>query len=759
MDPTSSIAVRPRTGLTTAALTAVFATTVLTSAFLLFVIQPMFTKIVLPQLGGSASVWSIAMVFFQAMLLAGYGYAHLLTSRFGLKAAVLLQIATLVVCAMALPIGIPGNWGAPPESGTAFWLIGLFLVSVGLPFFAVSVNGPLLQAWFARATGGRDPYFLYGASNIGSFVALIGYPLVIETGLGVTDQAMAWSVGFYVLTALVGTCGLAAVLAAPASAAGQEIAADAGPAPTFARRLHWVALAFVPSALLVAVTAHVSTDVAAAPFLWVAPLALFLLTFVITFQPRPWLSHGRMLAVQPIAAVVLLFAMTAGLALPLPVAVAVHLGAFFVSAMVCHGELVRLRPAAARLTEFYLLMSLGGVLGGIFSGLLAPALFSFVLEYPLMIVAALLCRPGLWGTDASARRRDLMVVGAAAAIVALPALAGLRPAALEGLPFVLGIGAITVLAYFERRREWRFAGLVAIALAAGHQYDPQLGGSETLRSFYGVHKITETPDGRYRILVHGTTTHGAMRLTDETGAQVVGRPEPLTYYWHGAAMPRAVAAMRERRGGTLAGVGVIGLGAGSLACQAKPGENWVFYEIDPVVADFAADPDVFRFMSDCAPDAPVVLGDARLTLADETGPRHDVLVVDAFSSDSIPVHLLTREALQLYRDRTAEDGLVVYHVSNRHMELVGEVAAVAAAEGLQARVAVFDPPVEEPLMSRSLVVAVGRHDADFGPLADDTAWKRVQPAPGMAAWTDDRSTILGALWRHYVGVDGFVVRP
>ncbi|HUG61419.1 MAG TPA: fused MFS/spermidine synthase [Methylomirabilota bacterium] len=742
-------------------LTLAFTATLFFSAFLLFAIQPMFAKVVLPKLGGSASVWSIAMVFFQAMLLAGYGYAHWLTSRFSLRGAVIAHVATLTVCAMALPIGIPDGWGGPPQSGAAFWLIGLFLVSVGLPFFAVSVNGPLLQAWFSRTGDGgaqKDPYFLYGASNIGSFAALLGYPLVIETQFGAAAQTAGWSMGFHALMALVAGCGLLAIrfAANPAAAPRRLGVADAQAPPSLRRRLHWIGLAFVPSALLVAVTAHISTDIAAAPFLWVAPLALFLLTFVITFQQRPWLAHARMLALQPVALVALLLVIGTGHAVPMPVAVAVHLAAFFVNAMVCHGELVRLRPPRAHLTEFYLWMSFGGVLGGAFSGLLAPAIFSTVLEYPLMILAALACRPGLW--QATTVRSDAAIVAAVALVATLPAAIGVEPGQIRGFPYVAGVFTLVMIAFIERKRDLRLLGIAGVAMTAAAAYEPSVAARELLRSFYGVHKIALSTDGEYRILVHGTTIHGAMRVRDANGAPVTGRPEPLTYYWSGSAMSRAVQAARSRHG-TLGAVGVVGLGSGSLACQAESGEAWRFYEIDPEVVALARDPARFRFLADCAPDAAIVMGDARLTLAEETGPRFDVLVVDAFSSDAIPVHLLTREALTLYRARTAEDGLVVYHLSNRHMELVAEVAALAAAEGLAARVAMFAPPADEPMMAKSLVVAVAADDADFGPMTTAEGWTPVVPVDGLGAWTDDTSNVFRAIWRHYTGNKGYRLLP
>ncbi|MGB5064895.1 MAG: class I SAM-dependent methyltransferase, partial [Candidatus Competibacter sp.] len=396
--PVAPAAFRPSTSLALAL--PVFAGTLFLSAFLLFGVQPMFTKMVLPRLGGSPSVWSVAMCFFQGALLLGYAYAHVLTTRFSPRAAVLTHLAVLVVAFLSLPIAVATGWGDAPASGTSFWLVGLFSVSVGLPFFAVAGNAPLLQAWFSRTGHAHagDPYFLYGASNIGSLLALLAYPVLVEPSLTLADQSLAWKAGFGVLAVLVAASALVMLArnSAISAVSGVDVAREDA-APGMRDRAVWVGLSFVPSALLVAVTAHVSTDVAAAPFLWVVPLALFLVTFIITFQRNPVLPHALMLKLQPFVMAPL--AVSAIFIAPDSwfTALALALSAFFVSTMVAHGELVRRRPAAGHLTEFYLWMSVGGVLGGSFSGLLAPNLFNTVLEYPILLALCLACRPGVFG--------------------------------------------------------------------------------------------------------------------------------------------------------------------------------------------------------------------------------------------------------------------------------------------------------------------------------------------------------------------------
>lgn len=675
----------------------VFAGTIFLSAFLLFGIQPMFAKMVLPRLGGSPAVWSTAMVFFQAMLLAGYAYAHWLVGRFSVRRAALIHIALIgVVLATSLPIGIAAGFERPPQQGEFAWLLLLFTASVGLPFFAVAANGPLLQAWFAR-TGhahARDPYFLYAASNIGSFLALLAYPFAVEPLLRLATQASAWAWGFGLLLAGIAAC---AGLCVGRSASRLDTTPLVAEPIAASRRLHWLFLAFVPSGLLVAVTAHISTDVASGPLLWVAPLALFLLTFVIVFQRKPLLRHGWMLTAQLLLILGYMASMVFNLRLDWSGELILHLSVLFVTAMVAHGELARLRPSAAGLTGFYLWMSLGGVLGGVFAALLAPLLFNSVAEYPLLVVAGMLCRPGFTSIHPSR----------------------LQGAALIGLA-IAGLGAL-------------------IAREASR--------TDMVRSFFGIHRITEIQDGRFRILSHGSTVHGAQRLRQDDGAPVSGRPEALTYYFAGGGIADGIDSIRQARGGTLAAVAAVGVGTGSLACQVRAGEDWRFYEIDPAVIRIATDPARFGFFTACAPAPTFVIGDARLTLGDAHDGSLDLIVVDAFSSDAIPVHLLTGEALALYMSKLKPDGAVLLHISNRNMELASVATATAAAQGLATWLNAPVRTVEDlrAMKTAPEVALVLRPGVDPGPAV--RTWKQ-HVGPGTTRpWSDDYADIVGAIWR------------
>ncbi len=734
------------------AVLAAFTTAVFTSALLLFAVQPMFTRMVLPRLGGSPSVWSVAMVFFQTMLLAGYTYAHLLTRYAKPAAAVGIHLVLLVVAALTLPLSIAKSWGDPPGGAAAFWLLGLFTVSIGLPFFALAANNPLLQAWFAR-TGHRDahnPYFLYAASNVGSFLALLSYPIVLEPTLTLQAHNWLWTGGFVLLIIMIGGCG-AILLRSPARIGAADTTSAVTPAPTWRSIEHWVFVSAVPSGLLVAVTAHISTDVAAAPLLWVIPLSLYLLTWVVVFQTKPLLPHRLMLFLQPFALVGLVALLIWTDTPPLWLVLGGHLLTFFIIAMACHGQLAQSRPAADHLTIFYVSLSFGGMVGGLFAGLLAPFIFSWIAEYPILIVLAALCRPtrpltwtgfdGLfWG----------VAITFAVALVFTNISFGWRPPDGMTTPILIVTIGIAALSVLIPRQRLKSAALIAIALTMAHLYRAEESNYETLRSFFGVHKIYDTDKDIYRVLTHGTTIHGAQQIADDNGEAIVGRPRPLTYYHENSPMAAAIRSIRVRKDSALS-VAVIGLGAGSLACYVMPGEAWKFFEIDPLVVKFSRDEPRFSFIKECAPHVPIVIGDARLTLAHEPDRQYDLIIVDAYSSDAIPIHLATREAMALYVSKLAPNGAVMMHVSNRHLELGSIVIGIADANGLKSWHYNVDETEDkdEQYVYSSEVVISARQPPDLGAIADNKNWELTPPDPKQRVWSDDYSNILGALWRKY----------
>lgn len=731
----------------------VFAVTICLSAFLLFSVQPMFAKMALPLLGGSPGVWSVAMVFFQAMLLAGYAYAHGVTRVFDPRAAVVIHLCIFGLAVFSLPLALADGYGRPPADGEALWLIGLFAVSIGLPFFAVAANAPLLQAWFARTKHpqANDPYFLYGASNLGSFVALLAYPVAIEPFLTLRMQSLGWSVGFSLLMAMIAGAGL--LMAVTMRPAEIRVADRPAVAPQIRNIAAWIALAFVPSAMLVAVTSHISTDIASAPFLWVVPLAIFLATFILTFRAGGDGTHRVMVLLLPFIVAPLAIALFGGARAFWFVVLFLDLALLAVTAMICHRELYLKRPDARYLTGFYLWISVGGVLGGIFAGLIAPSVFPDVWEYPILTVLALLCRPGAF--DGGLRRwaKGIAVFAALTAILVLPWMLGRQIPAGMAVAWMIGLVALAAFIMLNARDTMKAVLTTAFVLIATALYRPGFIQAETARSFFGVHKIADSTDGRFRMLFHGTTLHGVQRLKNEDGSPDTGKPEPLTYYYKRGPIADAIAAMREQKG-KLGAVAVVGLGTGSMACHAHAGERWRYFEIDPVVVRLARDPEKFRFLSECGGGDDIVLGDARLTLPQER-ERFDLIVLDAFSSDVVPVHLLTKEAVGQYLGRLKEGGAIVFHISNRYLELASVIAEVGASHGLTTIVRRDDKVSPEDtrrnMYAGSLVAVVARSADDLSKLSVRPGW-RIQPVSGsVRPWTDDYSNIIAAIWRLQTG--------
>ena len=761
MDSLTALLRRPRLGLTAQTLSgplalALFTGTLFLSALMLFSVQPMFAKMALPKLGGSPAVWAVSMCFFQAALLAGYCYAHGLVRWLMPRDAVWVHGAVLAATCVALPIGLPSSLSEPPVGQSYVWLIGVLALGVGLPFFAVAATAPLLQAWFAR-TGHKDaadPYFLYGASNLGSLMALLSYPLVIEPNLGLSAQSALWGVGFVALAVLIVGCGVLMILAAQASSSTVSHACDAGteagveaPAPTWSDRLTWIALAALPSGMMVGITTYITTDIASAPFIWVIPLALFLVTFILVFKETMIFDFSHIQRAMPVSIVVFVLASIAvpGAGSTLLAALA----AFLLASLVCHRELYLARPAAIHLTEFYIWMSAGGVVGGIFAALVAPQIFSIAIEYTFLLLLSMLAVPGVVMYRAD-RLDRVWVAGAVVVFVALVfgykslVGAGFLPGTLAMFSiFVLCLGAVcwAIRHRPEQRLIMVLAVVACVLVKPGQNLDVFIE-----RSFFGTVRVAETPDGQHRLMLHGTTMHGAERIRTKDGTPVA-QPAPGTYYHIGSAMQRSVVVMREEANaaGHALRTGVVGLGSGSLACYSQPGETWRMFELDPLVARVAQDEKLFRFMPRCLPGNEVVIGDARLTVGREPSRSMDLLVIDAFSSDSIPAHLITREALELYLSKVTEGGLIVVHISNRHLDLGPALAATAATiPGLRAVDVMTWPPKVRFDNQAARVVFMTKNTA----LADRiAAWPDARP---MAAghnepWTDDYSDLLSAL--------------
>jgi spermidine synthase len=665
------------------AVTPLFAATILLAAALMFIAEPMLARMILPRLGGSPAVWNTCLVFFQATLLGGYIYAHVLTRALTLKQQVVVHAALLLVAATVLPIGgIGAGWVPPVDRWPVPWLLLVLTAGVGAPFFILSTTSPLLQHWLAHTNhqSSKDPYYLYSASNVGSIVALLGYPLVIEPLWPLTGQGAIWTFGYCLFAALTMSC---AVLSIRFYIPPVEQLTDAqATAETvgWQQRCQWVLLAVVPSSLLLSVTTFLSTDVAAAPLLWTVPLTLYLLSFVFAFARKEVISgrNQRRALSLAIAPVVLLMAIAPGrivmVLLPL------HLAAFFLSALTLHTGLARRRPAAHHLTEFYLWISVGGVIGGLVNTFVAPLVFTNIAEYPLGLAAACLLQP--WAADARPPRvtRSDFTLPGTIALAVLATIMGVRLQLLDLGAFVimltitLGLVVVTSLG-----RPLRF-GLAITGVLLATYLLPTTRDSMIYanRTFFGVLRVQRSPSSDRHTLLHGVTVHGVQDLRGGW------RDQPLTYYHRSGPIGQLMAAFGDRL--EAAHIGVVGLGAGSLAAYATSHQQWTFFEIDPAVAAIARERQLFTYLNACSDRCRIVLGDARLSLARTNDGPFDLLVLDAFSSDAIPVHLMTREALELYLWRLTGDGVLAFHISNRHLDLEPVLATLAGEQKLVALV-------------------------------------------------------------------------
>ena len=713
-----------------------FAATLFLSGFLIFLVEPMIARMVLPVLGGVPMVWNACVVFFQIVMLAGYGYAFAASRALSVRRHVALHAALLVAPALVLPVVIDAGSVAPPAGNPVGWLLLLLAGTVGLPFFVLSTTASALQDWLSRTDhpSGRDPYFLYAASNAGCMLALAVYPALVEPTLTLREQSRMWAAIYVVFALLAAVCG---AFAWRYRTDAVRLVTRASTPLTLARRARWILLAFIPSSLMLAVTSHISTDIASVPLLWLVPLALYLLTFTLAFGRYASKAAAIAALALPLLVVPLALFMVTGIREPLVTIVVIHVAAFAAIAMNCHADLAKDRPGPAHLTEFYFWLSFGGMLGGLFNTLAAPLIFRSVVEYPIVIMLACLCfRSGNASATAERRVATAAVPLAVAALTAAALLIARARGA--GLMFVVvALIAPVLLTFAQRRRGSRFGLSLAAFLAVGVMLSE--GRTRVLyatRTFFGVYRVTQ--DGAYHGLAHGTTMHGMQALASER------RGEALTYYHATGPFGQAwtaLSALSPRRE-----IAVVGLGVGTLATYAGPDQRWTFFEIDPAIERIARTSAYFSFMDACADRCRVVIGDARVSLARVPERTYDLLALDAFSSDSIPIHLMTREAVDLYASRLAPRGVILMHVSNRHLRLAPVVGRLAAERGLTALHQIESSRsgwAEGKSGSHWIVLA--HREADLGALATDPRWKRLDPSPSAPLWTDDFSNILSVL--------------
>lgn len=765
----------------------VFVVATFLNAALLFAVEPMFTKLVLPLLGGTPAVWNTCLLFFQGALLAGYLYAHLTSRWLSVGKQGLLHLALLTLSLTLLPISLPPN--AAPPAGSALpipWLLALLTSTLGLPFLLLAAGAPMIQRWFATThhPSASNPYQLYAASNLGSFAALLAYPTLVEPALTLTAQRVDWAKAYVLLLILLGS---AAVLAWLGGRGGQTptegvaravdevrspdaqgnddggdggVMEDAAPdvnvvvgggprarapqiIPTNAWRLRWLLLSFAPSSLLLGVTTYLTTDIASVPFLWIIPLALYLLTFVLVFANKPPISRRFMLWFQLIVGLALMVVISANPAGRLTQVALLHLIAFFAATMVCHRELAESRPPSQYLTEFYLWISLGGVLGGVYNVLIAPQIYDRVLEYPYALIIAFGLRPA-YGNRRNDRRSLLLDAALPAAVLGAVLICNQLPVPRaswgDKVVFVyLGVAALVVASFYKRPLRLALgAGAIYLGVQGGLQRD-----SDTLlerRSFFGVYRVRQWD--QYILLQNGTTTHGGQSM------HVARRTEPLTYYNRegplGDVFRLTTDSVAPRN------VALVGLGAGTTACYSRPGEQWTYFEIDPLIASIARTPSLFTYLRDCQPNVHIVLGDARLSMRNAPDSSFDMIALDAFSSDAIPVHLITREALALYLRKLRPGGTIAFHISNRYLQLepvLVELARDARLAGASANRDVTDEG-RRNLHYGSHWVVLAREAHTIAPLVREAGWNVLAPSAAVRVWTDDFSDVLGVMkWR------------
>jgi SAM-dependent methyltransferase len=714
--------------------------TLFLSAFLLFCLQPMVGKMLLPSLGGAASVWTTCVLFFQAMLLAGYFYAYLVGKFFGLRGQLIVHLVVTAAAFIFLPIRLDGIAAPAGEASPVVWELLQLLRNVALPFFVVSTTAPLLQSWLTRThdAAAQDPYFLYAASNAGSLLSLILYPFVFEPRLGVTAQSRWWFAGYSLLVLMV-VLLVGFLWRSKLRSDVQEEESSL----TARTRVFWLVSSFVPSALMLAVTTNLSVNLATVPFLWTLPLAIYLLTFILAFGRRIRVSAAGISRVSPALLLLLIPIFAAG-----PVRQTIlyfglltaHLLLLLVGGLLCHTALADARPKASHLTEYYAWIAVGGALGGLFAAIIAPAVFSTVLEYPLLAATLAFFR------KPSETRRNLwdlsFPVLVAAVLGAGWGIAQWRGYTIktEQIWAVLGYVLIAFVAFAFHRHRWLFAtGLAFLILIGALSVAPAVEQGERLyvaRDFFGVKKVILEEEASQRKLLHGDTMHGL------EGLDPLRVGKPLSYYHPTGPLGDAITMIKDR---PEQHVGVVGLGSGTIAAYGQPNRHITFFEIDPQVEYIARH--FFTYLPRCGKDCDVVLGDGRLSIVKAPDREFDLLILDAFNSDAIPAHLLSREALAIYQKKLKPDGAVLFHVSNRYLRVGELVSALALEAGLPAMMRIDDDD-SEPGKSRSAYVIVALEAPTVQHLSEDPNWLPVTRPEAIQPWSDDYSNLWAILrWR------------
>lgn len=717
-----------------------FCITLFVSASLLFWIQPLIGKKLLPLLGGSPSVWNTCVLFFQTLLLLGYLYALTLTKWLSLRLQAAVHLLLIALIAIYLFTHQPTSISTVPYGNPTLWLLKTLIVSVGLPFLILSASAPLFQSWFSKLRHQRavDPYFLFAASNAGSLVALLSFPLILEPTLVLNHQYQLWRVGFVILAAL--TALIVATL--KSTAAVQTEQKTSSNKLSTLRRLKWIALAAVPSSLMLGVTTYITVDVGAVPLLWVIPLALYLLTFVIAFSQKQFASVATLNRVMVVGAMLVILILASGATEPAWILIATNIGFFFFAALVCHTQLAHDRPDVTHLAEYYLWIAVGGALGSLFNVLIAPLVFKSIVEYPLMIAVA--CMLQSTGSQETEKRQTkyfdfIYPIGLYVLTLSLALLVAYLRLNSPILKVLIVLGTpLIIINHFFRVRPLRLAlSLCAVMLGSVYYSGASDRTLHTFRNFFGSTRVTTDSTGKINTLHSGNTIHGR-QLTEHTR-----RCEAISYHHENGPLGQVMAVFNAAPAKPR--VAVIGLGVGAMAAYSQPSQEWTFYEIDKDIINLARNSQHFTYLQNCMKGSlNVVEGDARLSLQNAPNSHYGLIVFDAFSSDAIPIHLVTLEALDLYLSKLADGGILAFHISNRSLDLKPVVADLARNRRLFCFG--FDDLEESSVEEKdpSQWIVMSRSAEEISNLSINSQWKRLYGAEGRV-WTDDYSNIVRAI--------------
>src|SRR5436190_36996 len=743
--PSTPTAAQGKLSLVSRPMVLLFGATTFLSALLLFWMQLIIAKVLLPRLGGTPAVWTTCMLFFQVLLLAGYSYVLAVTAWIGVRKQTVLHICLLLLSLLYVPLALASNGSISQQNNPALRLFAFLLGAVGLPTFLISTTSPLLQKWFTRTddVSASDPYFLFAVSNAGSLLALLSYPLILKPSLSLSRQKQLWVVVYIVFLVLTLGCVLALWKSSRREKVEPPVCLKDPESISVRRRLHWILLAFIPASLLFGVTTYITTEIAPTPLLWTIPLALYLVTFVLSFAGRNLLPERFASLAHAGLALLLTLVIAAKATEPTTAIVLLHLCFFFVAATICHQRLAGDRPSATRLADCYLCVAVGGMLGGVFNTLIAPLTFSTIIEYPLVIVLACLIQSRDNSEDTSADRvfDFLWPLGMGVLTIVLALLIkGSNVGPVVGAAIVFG-APLVIINHRFRSRPVRFAlALGAVMLGSGVYSEMQNRTLHAERNFFGTLSVRKDPASATHILYHGNTIHGRQFVDPSL------QREPLSYFHRDGPLGKIFEAYNSNAGSP--NVAIVGLGTGSMACYALPNQHWTFYEINPAVIKVAQTAEYFTYLHICGDSSTkTVLGDARLELQNAPDQHYGLIVLDAFNSDAIPIHLMTQEAISLYRSKLAAGGMLVFHISNRSLKLNSVLADLAQRNGA-ACLSLADGGNAATGKDPSEWLVMAQHSRAFDSLARDPRWRKVEGQNGAHAWTDDFSNIV-SVFRWY----------